>query len=118
MMRPRRCLIAAVSVVALVGSGCYGSTEPATNITSTSATLNAHGTANNGPAVTVFNYRPTNNPGGGFLSPPLHWPAGASGSFSQKVEDLFPNTEYMFQLCGSDGPPTVCAQWRTFKTLP
>jgi hypothetical protein len=44
----------------LILSGCYGSTEPATDIGPESAKLNARGTANNGPAHGGFEYWLTN----------------------------------------------------------
>jgi hypothetical protein len=99
--------------------GCYASTEPATDVGQSSATLHAHGTANNGEAQSAFELWPTGSPsrpvstGQGF-----RWPAGASGPFSAKVEGLYPNTNYSFRICGRDlgGGPYVCAQTRTFTT--
>ncbi len=45
-----------LALCVLVLGGCYGSTEPATNIGEDSATLRAQGTANNGPATSYFEY--------------------------------------------------------------
>jgi hypothetical protein len=49
-------------VAGLALTGCYGSTEPATEVTADTARLNARGTANNGPATSFFEIWPTNAP--------------------------------------------------------
>jgi hypothetical protein len=106
-----------VVVAAVTIAGCYGSTEPATNIKFDGATLNAQGTANNGPAESWFEIRPTNS---GDLRETQHrtWPAGVSGPFSDDSGSLVPHTSYSFRLCGKDaGGDPVCAQTRTFTTL-
>jgi hypothetical protein len=98
-------------------SGCYASTEPATEIQTDSVRLNAHGTANNGPASSWFEYEPSN--GAGFLrtTDSRTWPAGASGPFSERVR-LLPNTPYSFRVCGRDEgqADAACANRRSFKT--
>jgi hypothetical protein len=105
-----------VSVVVL--AGCYGSTEPATDVGTKTATLNAQGKANNGPATAFFEYWVRGASGSTQQTDPAHVPAGAQGAFSEKVTGLDPDTSYSFRLCGSDdsGGPTVCAQTRTFRT--
>jgi hypothetical protein len=110
---------AAALVGLVVFAGCYGSTEPATDVQQDSARLNARGTANNGPAVSHFEYRPTNGTGFTWNTDQQNWPAGASGAFSQKVTDLLPATPYEFQLCGRDTSEAsdVCANKRTFTTV-
>jgi hypothetical protein len=107
-----------VSVVVL--AGCYGSTEPATDVGPESATLNAQGTANNGPASAYFEYWITGGAGSVLRTDPAHFPGGVSGPFSKKVTGLAETTSYSFRMCGSDdgGGPTVCAQTRTFQTHP
>ena len=98
--------------------GCYASTEPATNVGSTSAQLNARGTANNGPATSRFEYWITGTTIPKYTAPQM-WPAGSSGPFSAKVTDLAASTSYSFRVCGGDnsgGGATTCAQTRTFKT--
>ena len=101
-------------------AGCYGSTEPATDVGIKTATLNGQGTANNGPATAYFEYWVSGASGPALKTDPLPFPSGANGSFSQKLAGLDPDTSYSFRLCGSDdsGGPTVCAQTRTFKTFP
>jgi hypothetical protein len=111
-------LVATALAATAVLVGCYGSTEPATNIGEDSATLNGRGTANNGPARSWFEYT---DPSGFIDRTPLrHWPAGASGPFSERVTNLFVAAQYSFRLCGEDEGifQTVCAQTRTFRTPP
>jgi hypothetical protein len=108
-----------IGLACMACGGCYASTEPATDVGQSSATLHAHGTANNGEAQSAFELWPTGSPsrpvstGQGF-----RWPAGASGPFSARVEGLYPSTNYSFRICGRDldGGPFVCAQTRTFTT--
>ena len=103
----------------LAFAGCYGSTEPATDVQQDSARLNARGTANNGPAVSHFEYSPTNGTGFTRSTDQRSWPAGASGAFSDTVTGLLPATPYEFSLCGRDSSSasTVCGQKRTFTTV-
>jgi hypothetical protein len=102
-------------------AGCVGSTEPATNVEATRATLNARGTASNGPAYSSFEYWPTGASELARNSQTRSWPAGASGPFSETVERLAAATSYSFRVCGRDQQSQtdfVCAQTRTFTTLP
>jgi hypothetical protein len=108
-----------IGLACMACGGCYASTEPATDVGQSRATLHAHGTANNGEATSYFELWPTGSPsrpvstGAGF-----HWPAGASGPFYRTVDGLYPSTSYSFRVCGRDdsGGSTVCAQTRTFTT--
>jgi hypothetical protein len=100
-------------------AGCYGSTEPATDIGPESATLNANGTANNGPATTHFEYWVTGSTNEPRWTEDRDWPAGASGAFTEKVAGLYAGRQYSFRMCGADGDgDPVCAQTRTFTTAP
>jgi hypothetical protein len=103
----------------LILSGCYGSTEPATDIGPESAKLNARGTANNGPAHGGFEYWLTNADRIRKRTSQA-FPAGASGPISQRVTGLAAGSSYSFRACGNDdnGGNTVCAQTRTFTTKP
>jgi hypothetical protein len=114
-------LIATLSVVAtLVLGACYGSTEPASVIGEDGATLRGHGTANNGPASSYFEYWTDGDPLPGHArprTPTRFWPAGASGPISERVSDLLVASPYSFRLCGADqGSTPVCAQTRTVTT--
>jgi hypothetical protein len=81
------------------------------------ATLNARGTANNGPATSVFEYWPTGRQDVTRRTRRLAWPAGASGPIVFTVTPLRPGTPYSFRLCGADkGQTDVCAQTRSFTT--
>jgi hypothetical protein len=40
-----------IGLACMACGGCYASTEPATDVGQSSATLHAHGTANNGEAT-------------------------------------------------------------------
>ena len=108
--------IVAVSVALL--AGCYGSTEPATQVKSTSAVLNAHGTTDRGTASVRFEYWPTNRPGERHSTPSRQIPGGVTGPFSQLAEGLDSGTAYSFRLCGTDSGGTACAQTRQFETPP
>lgn len=108
---------------AIALAGCYGSTEPATDVGIDSATLHGQGTANNGRAHSYFEYWLT---GSSDPEPPraggYDFPAGASGPISTKVTNLAAGSSYSFKLCGHDftaegeGGPDICAQTRTFTT--
>lgn len=113
------------AVIAALGlAGCYGSTEPATDINTDSAVLHGQGTTNNGPAHVFFKVWPTDFPNRWTSLSGKNLPGGVSGpykestTFNDQVRVLAPDTSYSFQLCGTDGgaSESVCAQTRTFKT--
>jgi hypothetical protein len=103
-------------------AGCYGSTEPATNIAFDHATLNGKGTTNNGPAEVYFEFWETAHPEDVNRSPSVDIPAGVTGPVSRPNFNLpyglRADTEYTFRLCGEDqaSPNGLCAQTRTFRT--
>jgi hypothetical protein len=114
-------MLAPALTLAALMAGCYGSTEPATNIGEDSATLNGSGTANNGPARSRFDYWAGLDPNSTREfgeTPTRDWPAGASGPISERITHLFVNTQYSFRLCGGDAGGPACAQTRTFSTPP
>ena len=119
-----RLVVVLVSVVGAVGlSGCYGSTEPATNVGLDRATLAAHGTANAGDAHVYFQYWPTAHPDDVFTTIGKDVPAGSSGDYTEPTASSFtglaPATEYGYHVCARDqsAPGGVCAQTRTFSTV-
>ena len=102
-------------------TGCYGSTEPATDLRSNGATLNAKGTTQESSARSWFEYWPTSTPSAKVQTAEKNWPAGVSGPVAQQVRRLRRQTQYSFRFCGSDITdegygPTACAQTRTFTT--
>jgi hypothetical protein len=105
-------------------SGCYGSTEPATNVGVISATFNGAGNTESSPTTAWFEYGRT--PSEGFTrTKTVSLPSGVRGPLKitvgglQDVREarLLPNTEYRYRLCGApEGGEAVCAQTRTFRT--
>jgi hypothetical protein len=121
-MRLRR-PTAALLGLTLVLAGCYGSTEPASDIAFDHATLNGRGTTNNGPADVYFEIWPAANPNQRGTTLPRDYPGGVTGPVSQPNSPfgpygLVPDTEYGFRLCGRDegAADAVCAQTRNFRT--
>jgi hypothetical protein len=107
--------------VGLVGlvvfAGCYASTEPATEVGSESAKLNARGTADKGEATSWFELEVTGRVGEPRQVGTTNWPAGVSGPFSHTATGLAASTSYSFRVCGQDAfTAEVCAQTRTFTT--
>ncbi len=113
-----RSLVGCGLLCALFLAGCYGSTEPATNIRPESVQLNGRGTADKGPAYSFFRVQrfaiPLPDP---VDTPTRRWPAGASGPFSEKLTGLTPATDYSYKLCGGQvGEEAVCANSTSFAT--
>jgi hypothetical protein len=114
-VRFRRVAIALAAAAVL--PGCYGSTEYVTKLDLTSATLNGHGTTDDGAAGVYFEYWPTDTPAAKQTTQAETVPGGVTGPFSQSVAGLEEDTSYSYRLCGADeGEPAVCAQTRTFVT--
>jgi hypothetical protein len=111
-------------LVAVLVAGCYGSTEPATDVGIDSATLNGQGTANNGRAHAYFQYWLTGSERDHLGAGGIDAPAGAHGPISAKAANLAAGSSYSFKICGWDvgsdgsGGPEACAQTRTFTTKP
>jgi hypothetical protein len=110
-MRRAVAVIACLSAVAL--AGCSGRTEPATNVTSTSATLHAPVTFSSTSeyGVTWFEY---SSDAGQTWAQTQHVPWGdpsircragvpddRSGNFKQTVSGLTPGTHYIYRLVGT-----------------
>jgi sugar lactone lactonase YvrE len=114
----KKLVVLGVVGAGLALAGCTGATDPATGVTNLSAVLHFHGTANNGPAYTYFEYWKTATPNDKRTTPTVNWPSGASGNYPQLVTDLTPGTNYTFRVCGNDqGQPAACLGTRTFTTL-
>jgi hypothetical protein len=111
-----RLIAAGALVVALACAGCYGSTEPATDIGLHGAHLHGAGTANNGPAGVFFQLWPSAFPARVQETRHVDVPDGTSGPFSRSTEvQLALDTEYSFRLCADEGGGPICAQTRTFR---
>ena len=109
--------MAGVSGAVLALAACTGSTEPATDVTPSSATLKARGTADNGRAFSFFEFGPSGVTAAQRQTDRRSWPAGASGTFTEVVGPLYAATAYAFRVCGNDeGKAPVCAQTRSFTT--
>jgi hypothetical protein len=114
-------LRSAIAMLALCGvlacAGCYGSTEPASNVGLFGATLNGAGTTNNGDADVFFQVWPSAYPTRVRETAHFTVPGGATGPVSRHSGvGLALDTEYSFRLCGADaGQQPVCAQPRTFR---
>jgi hypothetical protein len=129
----RRALLASL-VAAATLTACVGSTEPATNVSTLSAQLNAKGFTNDGPATWWWEYDTVKSDLGtandtevcGYPPEPDRrcGPASAGTASSQiplsvTVTGLTPNTTYYFRACGQDTndvQPT-CGNTLSFKTL-
>jgi hypothetical protein len=117
-------------LAAFLIAGCVGQTDPATQITATGATLNAHGHTDNGPAYWWWEYSDVKaNLGtprgarvcGTAIGPGAHCgPAQATNDvhLETRVEDLRPGTTYYFRACGQDAGSTqaACAGIMSFAT--
>ena len=129
----RRFMILSVLAAALALAGCVGDTDPATNITSKTAQLNAHGRTNDGPASWWWEYSTSKSTveanGGAEVcgSPPeadgrcgpAQGPSGTDVPLSFKLTGLTPGTTYWFRVCGqdvNDANPT-CGRVLSFTTL-
>ena len=119
----KRLLVAASALAGLLAlAGCYGSTEPATDIAFDNATLNGKGTTNNGPAAVYFEYWPTSDPSNVSQTLRKDIPGGVTGPISIEATPfhtgLRVDTPYSFRLCATDrgSPNGACAQTRTFRT--
>ena len=125
-------LVCALAAMGL--SACMGGTEPATNVSTLSAQLNAKGFTNDGPATWWWEYDTVKADLGsandtevcGYppepdrrCGPASAGSAGNQIALSVRVTGLAPNTTYYFRACGqdtNDAQPT-CANTLSFKTL-
>jgi streptogramin lyase len=117
-------------------AGCVGDTDPATDVTSKTARLNAHGHTNNGPATWWWEYsssKPTLEAGNGVqvcgvgTGPkepdnrcgPAETPNSNDIPLNVVITGLAPNTTYYFRACGKDqsAQSGSCLTIRSFKTL-
>jgi len=118
MKRRRAALILTVVALTLGLAACRGETDPASQITSSSARLNAHGSSDNGPAYSYFEYWKTATPAAKSTTPTRNWGANATAPFSEDVTGLSASASYSFRVCGNDaGKAAACMATRSFTTL-
>jgi hypothetical protein len=105
-----RMLLATVLAAAAVGAV----TEPATNVTGTTATVN--GTVEDATAY-FFEYETTasGTPDDFELNTPSQ-PIAGSGPVKADLTGLTPNTEYRFRVVATDGTETATGDTLTFRT--
>jgi VCBS repeat protein len=127
-MAPYRLVsLVCIGAACVAAAGCAGTTDPASDVTPTAATLNARGRTDSTPGHFEFQYAA--NPAwlgtpDGFVTPtigpfPPHVPPGGGlAAFVQHVKGLRPSTTYSYRVCGGDGQvhPDACAGTRTFTT--
>ena len=121
----RRLLAGPALLGCVLLAGCVGDTDPASQLRSTRAQLNAHGHTNNGPAAWWWEYgtRRTTVAGGQGTRTPRRGPAssGADVALTEVVNGLQPDQPYYFRACGQDaaaGSAVTCGQVRRFRTSP
>lgn len=110
-MRKIRCILVSLAAVLLLAA-CSGNTQPATSVTSTSATLHAHGKCDSGspePCSYYFRY----GTGGTYTNTTTtsgQITAPAEADVSENVTGLTPGTTYQYQICGKGDTTTsyVC----------
>jgi hypothetical protein len=109
-------LAVVLATVALILAACVGHTDDATNLTATSATLNGHGKATDGPARAFFRWgtSPSNLTNS---TPGASYPANVEGPHAETITGLSPSTTYYFRACAVDNAGTLCAELHDFKTL-
>jgi hypothetical protein len=115
----RKALVVCLASPLAAAVGCYGSTEPATDVTGDSAVLRAWGTTNNGPAQSYFEYWSAADPSVRLTTGVRDWPGGLKHApHVERVTGLDEGTDYRFRMCGRDAGAAgfVCAQERAFET--
>ncbi len=98
-----RLVVPVVAIIcAVVLSGCVGTTTPATNVGTTSATLNAEASCSGGVPTPCSWYWRWGTDGNYQYSSPIAGPEQVSwsGTMSYTVTGLTPDTTYSYQLCG------------------
>jgi hypothetical protein len=114
MRRVSTALVLAAAAVLL--PACVGHTDDATNLTATSATLNAHGKSTDGSARAFFRWGTSANNLTN-TTPGVTYPANVEGPHAETITGLAPSTTYFFRACATDNNGTGCGEIHDFKTL-
>ncbi|MEA2307253.1 MAG: hypothetical protein QOH43_4533 [Solirubrobacteraceae bacterium] len=123
----RRVLTLLTAATACAGlAACGGGTDPATQVTPTSAVLRAHGHTDASPGHYSFQYAPDASALGTwaqYATPvrgpiPAHVPASGDVAFGEAVGALQPSTSYSYRVCGGDAQvkPDACTPAKSFTT--
>jgi hypothetical protein len=106
--------------VALLVTGCYGSTEPATNIGYDNATFRGQGTTGQDGTHVFFEWWQGGRADNVLATLGKDIAGGVTGPYSEppftEAPLLRPATQYLFRLCGRE-TATTCAQTRSLTTL-
>jgi hypothetical protein len=115
--RAKRLFALPVVLAAALGlPACVGHTDDATNLTATSATLNAHGKTTSGPARAFFRWG-TQPDALTNTTPGISYPANVEGPHAETITGLSPSTTYYFRACSTVNGATGCAELHDFRTL-
>ena len=106
--------------LALMVAGCYGSTEPATNIGYDNAAFRGKGTTGQDGTHVFFQWWQAGRPDNVLSTSGADIQGNVTGPYSEppfaQAPLLRPATEYFFRLCGRESA-TTCAQTRSLTTL-
>ena len=101
---------------AIVVAGCAGGAiDPATDVTDTAATLQAHGTAGGKPTTYWFQYGTSTS----YTNSTTHRDGGSgtdTKNVSERVTGLSPDTTYHYRACASNSDGSGCSADATFRT--
>ena len=130
-LRSRRTVaFVGLAVTSVVLVGCVGDTDPATDVTSTTATLHAHGRTNDGPAYWWWEFAEAEASlgtangsracGDATGANARCGPASSANDvkLSQAISNLKPGKAYFFRACGQDTNDAqgVCGRTLAFTT--
>lgn len=119
-MSRRRLPVVAVLGTALAVAGCYGSTEPASNIGYDNAVFEGKGTTGQAGTHVFFQWWQAGRADNVLSTPGTDIGGNVTGPFSEppfaSAPLLRPATQYFFRLCGRESS-TICAQTLSLTTL-
>jgi Hypothetical glycosyl hydrolase family 15 len=104
-------LLVLVVLAATILVGCSGQTDPATNVTATSATLHGKVTCAEGESGTQWwRYRKGSDPWVETAHVPFTCPEGGAQNFplTYPLSGLTPGSHYRFEICGQPGESPLC----------